>query len=265
MQLVAIQPRPGDTAPHRADALCAATGLPIYEGRSRLRVLDGWPGIVTTHAEAARAGEVAGALQATGFTAWTMPAAVAESKLLVRRFAIDETLLRVEGDGGATLELPREDVRLVLHCTRFTVETDTVLDHAPTEAGASAAARAVLRITRNAAASRVTTRRREAREAFVHVYATGVPTLLFRASALRYAALSDAPVAPTRVANFARVVAQLRERLASGTTCARFDDRLVSRVSQVRMLGPMLPPERHLDVALALLDHHLDTRRDPYR
>lgn len=261
MDLVAIKPRPADANLERADALCAATGLPKYEARSRLRVLDGWPGIVTTHAETARAGQVVDALLAAGFVAWAMPGAPTDSRVLVRRFEIDEAVLRAEDDAGAPLDVPLEDVRLILHCTRFAVETDTVLDHAPAEVGASAAARAVLRMTRNAATSRVTTRRREQRESFVQLHAAGIPTLLFRASALRYAALPGAPVAPTRVANFARVVGQLRERMPT----ARFDDRLVSRVSQVRLLGPMLPPERHLEVAIALFTHHLGLKSDPYR
>jgi hypothetical protein len=220
MELVAMKPRPADATPARAELLCAATGLATYEGRSRLRVLDGWPGIVTVHAEPERAHEVAGALRAAGFVAWVMQAMATEPRLVVRRFAIEEALLRVDVDDGTALAVPLEDVRLLLH-----------------------------------------TRRREEREGFVHAIAAGVPTLVFGASALRYAELPDAPVAPTRVANFARVVAQLRERIPA----ARFDDRLLSRVSQVRLLGPMLPPERHLDVAISLLTHHLARRDDPYR
>jgi hypothetical protein len=261
VQLVAIKPRPGDATHVRADALCAATGLPMYEGRSRLRVLDGWPGIVTTHAETARAEEVAAALRSRGFTAWTMPGAPVEARLLVRRFAIEDALLRVEDDAGTSLQVPLQEVRLALHGTRFTVQSDTVLDHGASEGAGGAAARAVLRLPRNSGVSRVTTRRREQREPFVHLYAADVPVLLFSASALKYAALPLTPVAPTRVANFARVVALLRERLSP---TVRFDDRLVARVSQVRMLGPMLPPERHLDVAIALAGDHL-SRRDPYR
>ena len=57
----------------------------------------------------------------------------------------------------------------------------------------------------------------------------------------------------TRAANFAFVLAELRRR------CPRavYDDRLVSKAGQSRLLGSMFEPERHLDIAVSLLSRSL--------
>ena len=56
-------------------------------------------------------------------------------------------------------------------------------------------------------------------------------------------------VEPTRAAGFARLTTELKGRAAQ----ARYDDRLVSRASQAGMLGALLSPEEHVDVAVALV------------
>lgn len=237
--------------------------MPPYEGRSRLRVLGGWPGILATYGEPGRADDVALALRSAGFTAWVMPGAPAETRVHVRRFAIQDACLRVEAEPGTSWEAPLHDVRLLLHGTRWELKTEHVLETGRGSGSSGVSAAGVLLGMSGplATSPRAETQRREERESFVHVYAAGLPTLVFRASALQYVALRDTPVEPTRVANFARVVAELRERFSH----ARFDDRLVSRVAQLRLLGPTLRPELHLDVAIALLTRDLCERSDPYR
>ena len=53
----------------------------------------------------------------------------------------------------------------------------------------------------------------------------------------------------TRELNFAYLISELR-RFCPG---AKYDDRLLNRVGQVRLLGPTLNPETNLDLAIDIL------------
>lgn len=54
---------------------------------------------------------------------------------------------------------------------------------------------------------------------------------------------------PSRAANFAVLVAELRRRCPA----AVYDERLLTRAGQARVLGPALSPGEHRDVAITLL------------
>jgi hypothetical protein len=86
------------------------------------------------------------------------------------------------------------------------------------------------------------------REAFVEVHAPGAPVLVLGERQLQYDGLRLERQA-IAVANFARLVARLRERAPQ----ACYDERLNARVAQLQVLGERLTPEAHLEVATALL------------
>ena len=95
----------------------------------------------------------------------------------------------------------------------------------------------------------------ETREPFIRVYSQGLPVLVFRESGLIYESLGPARQ-PTQMANFNAVVSLLRERCPE----AVYDNRLLQRQEQVRLLGAVLNPDAHIDVALALLKRILLSR-----
>ena len=76
--------------------------------------------------------------------------------------------------------------------------------------------------------------------------------MALRESALTYESFGPRRQ-PTRAANFAALLAELRRRC----TAAVFDERLLTRAGQARVLGPALPPDEHLDVAVTLLERVL--------
>ena len=88
----------------------------------------------------------------------------------------------------------------------------------------------------------------EDREGFFNLYSGNRLTLVFRESALIYDSLGSA-LKPSRVANFAYLLAELRQRQPNTV----FDDRLLRRAEQAVLLGPLLPPEEHLEIATSLL------------
>jgi hypothetical protein len=85
------------------------------------------------------------------------------------------------------------------------------------------------------------------REGFFHVYAADT-VFVVRETAVNYAGLGDRlPV--SRAANFLALLAVLRARAAG----AAFDDRLLRRVGQAQILGPMLDPLRYVRLASILI------------
>jgi hypothetical protein len=91
-----------------------------------------------------------------------------------------------------------------------------------------------------------TARASSSTQASLLLFADGHPTFVFREADLQFQGLGPA-LQPTRQANWLRFVQELRARTPA------FDDRLANRAGQSHVLGAGLTPERHLDVALALL------------
>ncbi|MCA9709622.1 MAG: hypothetical protein KDK70_27535, partial [Myxococcales bacterium] len=148
------------------------------------------------------------------------------------------------------------DVSMLAHGVQMGEDVDVIL----TGPGLSPLARTGLWVSPSLGRTRPERRSRATREPFVELHARGCPILSFRASALRYAALGDGVLQPTRVANFQRVVQTLRMACPH----ASYDARLCGRMEQIRVLGPLLRPEKHLALALALVAGSRP-ERSPYR
>lgn len=226
-------------------------GVTFYELRARLRVLDGWPGVLATYAGVEPARAVAAALRRGGIGAWVLPGERADPRTRVRRFSLRAGTLAVETD-EASFELLASDVRMLVHGVQMGEDHDAARSR-PVSSSA-------LWVTPQRGLMRPPVRTRATREPFVELHARGLPILSFRAASLRYATLGDGVVEPTRIANFRRVVHTLR----TGCPQATYDARLRGRVEQMRVLGPSLRPEKHLALALALVTVSRPGR-SPYR
>jgi hypothetical protein len=251
MHVVAVQ----HAVPHQAGRprldddwvrdLAEAVGVTFYELRTRLRVLDGWPGVLSIHAGAEPAQRVAHALVEGGIRAWVLPGERTDPRVRVRRFSLQGGWLTVEADGGVQLEIPATDVRMLVHGVQIGEDREVTLLRTPV----SSLSRAAMWATPSLGLARPRTRGRTTREPFVELHAPGVPISSFRAGSLRYAALDDGVLEPTRVANFQRVVQTLR----TGCSRATYDARMRGRIEQMRVLGPSLRPDKYLPLALTLI------------
>jgi hypothetical protein len=92
----------------------------------------------------------------------------------------------------------------------------------------------------------------EERGKVLYLYAGDWPLIVFSQDGMIYDGLGAA-MKLTRELNFTYVINELR-RLCPG---AIYDDRLLKRVGQVRLLGPALSPETHLDLAVEILARSL--------
>jgi hypothetical protein len=86
------------------------------------------------------------------------------------------------------------------------------------------------------------------REPFLEVHSGAAPTLVFREGHLQYDGL-HLEREPTAAANFVRLAGRLRDHAPH----APYDDRLNTRAAQLAVLGEVLTPEAHLEVATRLL------------
>lgn len=252
MHVVAVEPF-GEVTDEGVQALVEVTGASLYQARMRLGHLLGWPGVVASAATREEAQSVAERLRRAGLDAWSLPRQVRSTAVLARRYALDERVIAVECDGGLPLRITLDEVRLLLRVRHVTSER--------TSAIAAQISYDVLRLVDSPLQTftpPTSSSRLVARE-FVRMYAAGHPTVVFALDALQYAAGSET-LQPTRTANFAQAVQSLR------TSCsrARYDERLLTRAGQLRVLGGMLRPEEHLDVAIRLLARH-PPPPDPYR
>ncbi|HVT18743.1 MAG TPA: hypothetical protein VHQ90_21490 [Thermoanaerobaculia bacterium] len=220
----------------------------VVEARSRIHAPCGGPSVIARFAEPAAAAASAASLRARGFDVLELTERDLESdagRFLVRGFAFGEASLRVESR-SESLEIAYSDVELLL-CGAYI--TDRV-EAPPAARRKLSLGRMVLtgglvvsKPVREARRARVTER-----EGFLHLYAGRPPVVVFREAAVLYRSLGG-DLAPSRAANFARLVAELRRRCPQ----AIYDARLAKHGGQAQLLGPTLPPQGHLDVAISVL------------
>ncbi len=248
MHIAAIYNLP-DNKDELADALADASGATLYEARSRLRVSGKGPLVVSVSGERDAVEKVVKKLQSGGFDAIVLDPNEIESgsnQFIVKKFRLDDEELVVESGKDRSLAVEYRSIDLILRgtCIALRSETRSVKERK------FSLGRAVLSgglvITRTKKSTRQVTT--EDREGFFNLYSGNRLTLVFRESALIYDSLGPALKA-SRVANFAYLLAELRQRQPD----AVFDDRLLRRAEQAVLLGPLLSPEEHLDVATSLM------------
>lgn len=232
-----------------AGTLAAALRVTMYEALARLRVLGNGPLTVGIFAENEPAGQLAERLQSAGFKALVLTQGEIETEghaWIVRRFSLGEQELGVTAEKGNSLSIPFQNIDLILRGTMIVcdVMTETVKNRSVSLKRAVLSGGMVL--TKTTKTVREMTN--EERHGFVNLYAGDSSTLVLRENSLVYDSLGTA-LRPSRVANFAYLIAELRRRCPK----ALYDERLLSRAGQVAILGPSLEPEEHLIVATALL------------
>ncbi|NOY53556.1 MAG: hypothetical protein GXP58_08045 [Deltaproteobacteria bacterium] len=154
--------------------------------------------------------------------------------------------LCAEGRHRQTVDLLYGDVQLILYGSAVTVRTEKEM----VKERRFSAGRVIM--TQGLMLTKKTRRQvrteEQDRERFLYLYSKNRPTVVMRENGLQYVSLGKA-LQVSQAANFNHVVSELRRQIPD----AVFDDRLLTRGGQTRILGPLLTPEKHLDVAAALL------------
>lgn len=228
-------------------ALANALGITVFEARPRM-IGDG-PAVVASFADPQMAVALAGVLNQRGFATLVVDATAVRSRaghFIVRRFEINAWSLRIETGDGQHAEIPCEEIDLLLPGTSIVgkSETKTVTER-KLSIGKTLLSGGIPMTKKIEHQEEVTT---EERRKVLYLYAGQRLPVVFSQNGMSYDGLGAA-MKLSRELNFAHLISELR-RFCPG---AVYDDRLLNRVGQIRLLGPALNPETNLDLAAEIL------------
>jgi len=231
-----------------ARELAAVLHRTVYEASSRVRAPGGGPSVIARFAEPQAAQEAVALLRTRGFDTLLLGEGEIEAderRFVVRGFELGAEELTVESH-GYRLAVRYQDVELLLRGVRI-VRHEAAAPRTTRKLSLTRAAlTGGLLLTKTVRAPSPPAE--EEREGFLHLYARGTPPLAWREAKLLYRSLGKA-LLPSRHANFAQVVAELRQRCPRAT----YDERLATHAGQAQLLGPTLAAGEHLDVAISVL------------
>ena len=248
MHIVAIHQLQGSPE-ELAGRLGAALGILPYEARSRVMIPGGGPAVVGCFAEAQAAADCAARLRQQGFAVLELDAAATESegtRFAAHQLGVTEAGLAAIDRQGGNLQLPWGAIRLLLRATGILTTTVATTTTEKKFSPGLAIATGGLMLRKSVKSTSETSS--QERQPFLIVYAPCQPPLVLRQDQMDYSRLG-ANRQLSREANFTWVCSELRRRAPQ----AIWDERLQTRPGQIQLLGPTLPPEQHLDLAITLL------------
>ena len=250
MHVVVIHGWQKETA-ELVQALAAALGITVFEARQRL--IGGGPSVVASFADQHLAQALAAKLNQAGIATLVVDATAVRSgagHFVVRRFELGERSLRIEAVDGQSAEIPYGEIDLLLPGTRIAGQTESkTVTERKFDLGRTILSGGIPVTTKVARQEEVTA---EERTKFLYLYAGNHPQVIFSQSGMTYEGFGAA-MKMSQELNFAYLISELR-RLSPG---AVYDDRLLNRVGQVRLLGPAQNPETNLDLAAEILARSL--------
>ena len=236
-----------EASAEQTQALTAVLRVAAFDARQRL--FGRGPAVVATFAELDPAQALLMKLQQAGSRGFVVDASATRARncfYMVHSFKLGDAMLHVKEAGGRSCRITYSEVNLLLPATLITghAETQTVTERKfsmgkTLMAGGLPMARKV---------ERQEVLSSEERERVLYLYAANRPWFLFPQGGMVYDSLG-AKMNPSREMNFNDLVAELRLRCPA----AVYDDRLLNRAGQTRLLGPLLTPEANLDLAVEIL------------
>jgi len=228
-------------------ALAVALGVMVFEARPRL--IGGGPSVVARFADPEPALALAEKLKRIGFATLVVDSDAVRGRaghFIVRRFELNELSLRIETVDGEQADVPYAEIDLLLPGTNIVgyAETKTVTER-KLSLGKTLLSGGIPITKKIERQEEVAT---EERVKVLYLQAGQRPPVFFSQNGMSYDGFGPA-MKMSRELNFNHLVSELR-RLSPG---AVFDDRLLNRAGQVRVLGPALNPETSLDLAAEVL------------
>ena len=232
-------------------AIAAASVTTAYEARQRM--IGGGPAVLASFAGQEQARALCAKLTEAGVGAFVVDTASLRGEpgpLTVRRFLLGARSLCLEAVDGVTAEIPYAEIGLLLPGTRISGQsaskTVTERKFSLGRTVLSGGIPLTKKVTRQ---EEVTS---EERTKCLYLLARNRPQIVFRQSGMSYDGFGAA-MKLSQELNFALLTSELR-RLCYA---ASFDDRLVNRLGQVRLLGPAQSFEGGLDLAAGILGQSL--------
>lgn len=237
-----------------AKTLAAVFGKTAYEMRLRLLVSETEPLVVALILDKQKAEETVAALTRKGVNAFVLSKDEIEldkKRFFARTFELNNDFFRVESRQGQNIDLNYSSIKTMLFGSSISVHSEKeVVKDKKFSIGRTLMTQGLIR---NKTVKRQVRTDEQTRERFLHIFSPDCPTVVLKENSLLYNSLGREMQA-TRAANFTYLVKELKKRSPG----ANFNDRLLSRSGQSQMLGAMLTPEEHLDIAITLLARYYD-------
>lgn len=246
MFIVAIYSWREETA-EMAQALAGALGIMAFEARQRL--IGGGPAVVASFAEQQQARELADKINRIGIKTLIVDAAPVRLRdcfVSVHRFEFAERGLQIETGSGQQEIRPYAEMELLLTGTSVVgySETKTVVEK-KFSLGKTLLSGGIPMTKKVERQEEVSS---EGSEQLLYLYGHDRPAAFFSLNSLNYDGFGK-EMKLSRTLNFAQLISQLRLH----ATGAVFDDRLLSRISQTRLLGSVQGRAASLDLAAEIL------------
>jgi hypothetical protein len=253
MHVVAISSWKEETT-ELAQALANALGITAFEARPRL--MGSGPAVVASLADAEKAAALEKKLNQIGFTTLIVDAMAVRSRtdhFIVRRFQFNTSSLLIETSSGQQEEIPFEEIDLLLPATHIsgTSEIKTITER-KISIGKTLLSGGIPMTHKVEHQEEVT---KEERGKVLYLYAGQRSPVIFSQNGMTYDGFGAA-MKLTRELNFSHLTNELRRLCPQ----AGYDDRLLNRVGQARLLGPTLNPETSLDLATDILARSMRRR-----
>lgn len=228
-------------------ALAGALGITVYEARQRMFGIG--PAVVASFADQQPALELAGKLNRSGIATLIFDAAAVRGSagyFIVRRFEFNKWSISIESSDGQRIEIPYDEIDLLLPCTSIVgVSGQKTVTERKLSIGKTILTGGIPMTTKVERQEAVTS---EERTKVLYLYAGKRLPVVFSQIGMTFDGLGEA-MKLSRELNFAHLTNELR-RLCPG---AVYDERLVSRMGQVRLLGPGLNSETNLNLAVKVV------------
>ena len=236
-----------EVTPELTQALATALGITAFDARQRL--VSNGPAVVSCLADPQLAQAVSVKLQKNGFNAFVVDVEAALSKRPVfslRRFKFESDSIHIEEIDGRKSSIAYKDIKFILPAFLITKQTET---NAVTEKKFSVGKTIMsggIPMRKNVSSQEVTAH--EEREKVLYLCGGNRARIIGAQSTLLYDGLGE-KMQPSKDMNFNSLVAEMRQRCPN----ASYDDRLLRRAEQVKLLGPTLSPDSHIDLAVDIL------------
>ncbi len=236
-----------EETPEMVQALAGTLGIMAFEARQRL--IGGGPSVVASFSDQQQARGLAEKVSRVGIKALIVDATAVRlrgSSFIVRRFKFEDHMLKIEAQNGQQGSLPYGEMQLILTGTSVVGvnETKTVVEK-KFSMGKTLLAGGIP-LTKKVERQEIVSS--EESEQILYLYAHDRPTAVFSLNGMNYDGFG-AEMKLSRKLNFSHLISQMRLH-APGAT---FDDRLLKRSSQARLLGSAQGREASLDLTAEIL------------
>jgi hypothetical protein len=236
-----------EETPEMVQVLADALGIISFEARQRL--IGGGPSVVAGFADQQQAGVVAEKVGRIGINALIVDATAVRLQscfFIVRRFKFEDRVLKIEAHNGQQETIPYAQMGLIITGTSVVGvnETKTIVEK-KFSMGKTLLAGGIPMTKTVKRQEKVFS---EESEQILYLYAHDRPTAVFSLTGMNYDGFG-AEMKLSRKLNFSHLISQLHLHAPD----AAFDDRLLNRNNQVRLLGSVQGREAGLDLAAEIL------------